>query len=173
MKFQLCHNYLSRRARAVLSAMQCCLHPCFFGVALGTLLWGGWAQAVNLPKYDPESELMTVRELMRLDTQLALSVSRSSLDKAATTSGAAMSMAAVNSGQMKLLAIYGVGTKLMAEVLIDNQPYVYMRGRSLPVNSKKNVASYKLGGISGSCIHLERKGDEHTLCLQPTLKAAR
>lgn len=166
-------NYLPCNVNAAAGFMRRWLQPCFFGVALVTLLWGGCTHATNVPMQDAESELMAVRELMRIETQQALVASRSRLDKAVTASGMLASMAAVSSGQMKLLAIYGVGAKLMAEVLIDNQPYVYMRGRSLPVNSKNNATSYKLAGISGSCIHLERTGDEHTLCLQPTLRAAK
>ncbi len=116
---------------------------------------------------------MAVRELMRLDTELALSASRSRLADAGKRSESALALSDQPSGQLKLVAIYGVGKRLLAEVLVGSQPYVYLRGQPLPIGAKPDSRVYKLGGISGSCVQLERQHEAHTLCLHPSLKASR
>lgn len=123
---------------------------------------------------DLAAEQMSVRELMRLDTERALKTAKHSLRNeggahADVESGARYAA----SGALKLIAIYGVGKKLLAEVTVGMQPYVYMRGQSLPVGVKASPSAYMLRGISGSCIQLERKDEAHTLCLYPSLGAAK
>ncbi|NYT66518.1 hypothetical protein H0A58_11145 [Alcaligenaceae bacterium] len=116
---------------------------------------------------------MAVRELMRLDTELALNATRSRLKEADKRSETALALSDQPGGQLKLVAIYGVGKRLLAEVLVGNQPYVYLRGQPLPIGAKPGSRVYKLGGISGSCVQLERQDEAHTLCLHPSLKASR
>ena len=79
----------------------------------------------------------------------------------------------MHSGSLNLVAIYGVGKKLLAEVTVGTQQYVYMRGQALPVGVKANSSAYLLRGISGSCVQLERKDEAHTLCLHPSLWTAK
>ncbi|MBP6020187.1 MAG: hypothetical protein KA735_11905 [Burkholderiaceae bacterium] len=116
---------------------------------------------------------MAVRELMRLDTELALSASRGRLTGVDKRSETALALSDQPGGQLRLVAIYGVGKRLLAEVLVGSQPYVYMRGHPLPIGAKAGSHVYKLGGISGSCVQLERQDEAHTLCLHPSLKASR
>lgn len=116
----------------------------------------------------PAADQMSVRELMRIETDLALGRARKSLrnlDK--KSQGAEEESPVSRSGSLKLVGIYGVGKKLLAEVEIGAQAYVYMRGHALPVGMKASASSYKLRGISGSCVQLERKEEAHTLCLSP------
>src|SRR5690606_33351740 len=70
---------------------------------------------------------------------------------------------------LKLVAIYGVGKKLLAEVMVGGQAHVYMRGQALAVGAKASPSAYLLRGISGSCVQLERQDTSHTLCLHPGL----
>ncbi|GAB2910562.1 hypothetical protein LSG25_04280 [Paralcaligenes sp. KSB-10] len=120
------------------------------------------------------SEQMSVRELMRLDTELALSQAKGRLRGQGKPMSASESSAALaHGGGLKLVAIYGVGKKLLAEVLVGSQPHIYMRGQALPVGVKAGTAAFMLRGITGSCVQLERQEESHTLCLHPSLWAGR
>ena len=120
---------------------------------------------------DLATEQMQVRELMRLDTARALDEARSGQRKDNNLAPSAdQANRYTQSGSLKLVAIYGVGTKLLAEVLVGQQPHMYVRGRALPIGLKGgDTSAYMLRGISGSCVHLERKSESHILCLQPAL----
>lgn len=116
---------------------------------------------------------MSVRELMRLDTALALEHARNRLRQQRVKPDQLEAGAMPGRhGNLKLVALYGVGKKLLAEVAIGGQAHVYMRGQPLPVGAKAGPSTYLLRGMSGSCVHLERGGEEHTLCLNPALGAA-
>lgn len=121
---------------------------------------------------DLAAEQMSVRELMRLDTELALSHAKNTLRKDGGA-GADSRGQYARSGALKLVAIYGVGKKLLAEVTDGTQSYIYMRGQALPVGGKAGASTYMLNGMSGSCVQLERKGEAHTLCLHPALWTAK
>jgi hypothetical protein len=151
---------LSRPEPAILAGLLW-LAPC---VALG-----------NAPDDNGGMSLqMSVRELMRLDADLALKHQRSRLRK--ENPGGEIAEAAAgqaNNGSLRLVAIYGVGRNLLAEVMIGVRPHVFLRGKALAVGAKAGPSEYLLRGISGSCVHLERQQESHTLCLQPGLWAAR
>jgi hypothetical protein len=126
------------------------------------------------PGDDPALDQMSVRELMRLDTALALQQSREKLRKVDGAAQAAHRRGGIaHSGALELVAIYGVGKKLLAEVVIGTQPHVYLRGQALPVGARASDSVYLLRGISGSCVHLERGNEAHTLCLPVSVGAAR
>lgn len=114
---------------------------------------------------------MSVRELMRLDTALALSQSKSKLQGLGKPSAQDRHSSLAAKGGLKLVAVYGVGKKLLAEVAVGPHPYVYMNGRALPVGVKTSATAYRLRSITGSCVHLERNDESHTLCLNPSLSA--
>lgn len=132
----------------------------------------GMAQAAVPPADDLAAEQMSVRELMRLDTELALNHAKRSLRKGEGVDSDGSGQYA-RSGVLKLIAIYGVGKKLLAEVTVGTQPYVYMHGQALPVGVKADSSAYMLRGISGSCVQLERNDEAHTLCLYPSSWTAR
>lgn len=123
---------------------------------------------------DSASLEMSVRELMRLDADLALKQLKSRMGRessgAETARGGAES---ASGGTLRLVAIYGVGRKLLAEVMIGSRPHIYLHGRALAVGAKAGPAEYLLRGISGSCVHLERRQEAYTLCLHPGLWTAR
>lgn len=120
---------------------------------------------------DLATEQVSVRELMRLDTARALEDARSAQRKDNSLAPSAdQANRYTRSGSLKLVAIYGVGTKLLAEVLVGQQPHMYVRGRALPIGFKGgDTSAYMLRGISGSCVQLERKLESHILCLQTAL----
>ncbi len=130
----------------------------------------GLAAAEN----DSASLQMSVRELMRLDAELALKHLKNRMRKEhpgteAIEAGAELA----NSAALRLVAIYGVGRNLLAEVMIGPRPHIYLRGKALAVGAKAGPSEYLLRGISGSCVHLERRQEAHTLCLHPGLWTAR
>jgi hypothetical protein len=140
------------------------------GCAAAILLCGPALGVAQTSLDDLAADQMSVRELMRLDTALALRQAKTALyarNKNGPDLDTHRSMA--QSGALKLLAIYGVGKKLLAEVTVGQQPYLYMRGRVLPVGIDSSDTAFRLRGISGSCVQLERKSESHTLCLHPSL----
>lgn len=128
---------------------------------------------------DLAAQQMSVRELMRLDTALALAQSKDRLRAKGPGEAGGLSGAPLGGGPMlegeglKLIAIYGVGKKLLAEVMIGPQAHVYVRGQALAVGAKAGPSAYLLRGISGSCVQLERQDKAQTLCLHPGLWTAK
>lgn len=114
------------------------------------------------------SQQMAVRELMQLDTRLALERTRDRLqDSDLSQAGAAAASALRHNGGPRLVAIYGVGKRLIAEVVIGAQTHVFVHGQATPVGMKAGASAYRLAGVSGTCVQLESKDDAHTLCLPP------
>ena len=117
-------------------------------------------------------EQMSVRELMRLDTALALSLAHSKLKaqppkRAQSYPDSRAVLPAATTPRLQ--AIYGVGKKLMAEVMIGSRPYVYMHGMPLPVGGRNEQSVYRSRGIDGRCIALERDEERLSLCLEPSV----
>lgn len=115
---------------------------------------------------NPEGDGMSVRELMRLETRLALRQARQRA-QAAEAHGAPTSATASSDLDLELQAIYGVGGKLLAQVRHNGRTLVYLRGSPLPVGVKDTVGNpvFRLVGLSGTCVELAREAVSHTLCL--------
>lgn len=113
------------------------------------------------------AEQMSVRELMHLETREALEQARGRARNHRYPDSAPAGVGPGREG-LKLVAIYGVGKKLLAEVRVGSRPHVYLRGQALPLGAKAGAQVYRLHGITGSCVHLERRGEAHTLCLHPS-----
>jgi hypothetical protein len=113
------------------------------------------------------AEQMSVRELMQLETREALELARGRARNHRYPDSAPAGAGPGREG-LKLVAIYGVGKKLLAEVRVGSRPQVYLRGQALPLGAKADAQVYRLHGITGSCVHLERRGEAHTLCLHPS-----
>lgn len=69
----------------------------------------------------------------------------------------------------KLVALYGVGNALMAEVQVGNQAYLYIRGQAYPAGHLGDKRVYQLKGMNGACVQLEKGQDKHSLCLRMLL----
>lgn len=144
---------------------------CLLKLALGCGLLMVSAVAHGGKTDDLAAEQMSVRELMRLDTALALNQSREKLRTRYKSGTTVDDIGAVaQSGSVNLLAIYGVGKKLLAEVRVGAQSYVYMHGRLLPVGIKASSTALLLRGMTATCIQLERDEQSHTLCLHPSVR---
>lgn len=115
---------------------------------------------------DPETwELESVRELMRLDIERALDQRRQSSSRALVAESSAVWHVP------RLVAMYGVGRKLMAEVVVGSRPYLYVRGQAHPIGHARDPDVYQLRGMTGSCIQLQNVHASHSLCLHALLTA--
>lgn len=117
---------------------------------------------------DLESEQLSVRELMRLDAEHALSLARSRSSGAAALANVAVPSRTMRimSGEPRLTAIYGTGRQLMAEVRFDDQIYLYRSGHALPVGVEVGDDVYLLQRITASCVGLRKEDSKHHLCLR-------
>lgn len=128
----------------------------------------------------PEGD--TVRELLRADAQAARAASitpRQAADwlrqpapdarRAAAPSGAAASALSVPVDRIDLLAIYGVGAALQADVSINGVVSRYRAGRATPLaSSPGHGEAYVLQGIKVPCVSLQKAGQTHNACLIST-----
>lgn len=110
------------------------------------------------------SQLVSVRELLQLDTERALARARTG--RSGRDSGVPEVMPA-SSQQLELLAIYGVGTRLLAEVQVGHDRYVYLRGQALPVGGNRSLPehAHRLVAIEGACVRMAFQSTEKTACL--------
>lgn len=148
-------KWKTRRMR-VLDSLACSL--CLVGTAL--------AQTPDQrPTSDPEAwEVQSVRELMQWDIERSLDQARRRSDPpdvAMDTAGGRQAP--------RLVAMYGVGRTLMAEVLVGTRAYLYMRGQAHPVGYANDQTVYQLRGMNGSCIQLHKTQISHSLCLHAML----
>lgn len=138
--------------------------------ALGCAAWCLSGVAVSLASDQPTNadheawEVQSVRELMQLDIER-------SLEQARERNNASVGMVDTSGGRLvpRLVAMYGVGRNLMAEVLVGPQAYLYMRGQAYPIGYVNDQAVYQLRGMNGSCIQLQKAQSSHSLCLHAML----
>lgn len=100
-----------------------------------------------------------VEELLKLDTQAALISARQKVVGPLTLSGPVTTH---NTGNV-LLAIYGVGQSLTAEILLDSEPHVFKSRRQQPMSGRS--VQYILERIAPPCVHLKKLEDREILCL--------
>lgn len=100
-----------------------------------------------------------VEELLNLDTQAALISARQKVVGPLTLSGPVTTHSTGN----VLLAIYGVGQSLTAEILLDSEPHVFKSRRPQPISGRSD--QYILERIAPPCVHLKKLENRETLCL--------
>ncbi|HLR78700.1 MAG TPA: hypothetical protein VK062_06590 [Burkholderiaceae bacterium] len=113
-----------------------------------------------------EMDQLSVRELMRLDTEQALALARRSMPDS-RPAGAPQRAVRSMAGEPRLTAIYGTGRQLMAEVRVDQDIYLYRSGQALPVGVAPGADVLMLQKISASCVGLRNERTTHHLCLRP------
>lgn len=120
-----------------------------------------------LPQIDGlDLEQMSVRELMRLDAEQALRIARGRT-AGASHPGRPERIVRSMKAEPRLSAIYGVGQRLIAEVVVDDVTYLYRNGQALPVGVAPSEEVLLLQKISASCIDLKNAQSAHHLCLRP------
>ena len=147
-------------------------------LVLGSGLLPVWAQAVpdggqpsgpadmRSPAESAEArwETQSVRDLMQQDLRTAL---QAAPDGAVGPAGAGTRVQPLLAP--RLVALYGVGRALMAEVQVGHQAYLYVRGQAWPAGHVGDRGVYQLRGMNGACVQLERGEDRHSLCLRMLL----
>jgi hypothetical protein len=113
-------------------------------------------------------ETVSVRELMQQDLRDALheAAQRAKATHAAVAEGGGLARPLL---APRLVALYGVGKALMAEVQVGRQAYLYVRGQAWPAGHAGDHGVYQLRGMNGACVQLERGEDRHSLCLRMLL----
>ena len=119
----------------------------------GILVFSGLVGVVNA------EAPAVVEELLKLDTQAALISARQKVVGPLTQSGPVTTHSTGN----VLLAIYGVGQSLTAEILLDSEPHVFKSRRQQPISGRS--VQYILERITPPCVHLKKLEDRETLCL--------
>ncbi|MFA5662466.1 hypothetical protein [Castellaniella sp.] len=109
-------------------------------------------------------EMQSVHELMQDDLREAMDRPRPGSGVAAA-SGA--SPGAID--EPRLVALYGVGSALLAEVHVDRRAYLYVRGQAWPAGHFGDSGVFRLRDMNGACVQLERGTDRHSLCLRMLL----
>lgn len=109
---------------------------------------------------------LSVRELMRLDAEQALQ----RLRKGGASPSPVLSPSQLPDSQRhsrlppRLVAIYGVGNRLLAEITWKGQSYVYLKGQPSPVG-RNSHASLRLQTLSSRCATLRDDEQRFELCL--------
>ena len=119
---------------------------------------------------DFEWQVQSVRELLRRDLQEAL---RPAPARGGVPASRAGRPADALAGQPRLVAMYGVGSRLMAEVQVGGRAFLYVRGQALPVGHGGDSPVYRLREMNGACVRLERGALQYALCLRAMLGEAR
>ncbi len=120
------------------------------------------AQVLNpMPAHSQEPSV--VEELLQLDTQAALLAARKKIVGPLIMPGPVVTHSTDN----VLLAIYGVGHSLSAEVLIDAEPHIFKNKHPQAISGRS--VSYTLERIAPPCVHLKRHEHPETLCLGQSL----
>ena len=110
---------------------------------------------------------ITVRELMRLENQQALEdqrarrTARGRVGVPSITDGTARPA----SDSLQLVGIYGVGSRLYAEVRIGEQVLRFRKGQAHPMGRPDVVDAPQLQKVKGSCARMKHRGREALLCL--------
>lgn len=139
----------------------------------GCLLWlAAWPLQVfaSAPGEQDLWETQSVRDLMQQDlrdAQEAPSARPGRADRRPSDLPAKPVLAP------RLVALYGVGQTLMAEVQVGSRAYLYVRGQAYPAGHTGDPGVYQLRGMNGACIQLERGEDRHSLCLRMLLGEVR
>jgi hypothetical protein len=106
----------------------------------------------------------TIDELLRLDSQAALLAARKNIFGLTQHTQASTGTDAHPPESNQVLAIYGIGKILTAEVLLDSEPHVFKNSRARPVWGPSLL--YRLERIVPPCVYFKKSGQSHVVCLR-------
>ncbi len=132
----------------------------FLGVAATALLFHGAAALAR----EHTTQQSTIDELLRLDSQAALLAARKNIFGMTQHPQAGSGTDAVRPDSNQVLAIYGIGKLLTAEVLLDSEPHVFRHSRARPVWGSS--LQYRLERILPPCVYLKKSGQTQVICLR-------
>ena len=131
----------------------------FLCVAGITLSFNGAAVLAR----EQTAQQSTIDELLRLDSQAALLAARKNIFGMTQHPQAGSGIDAARPDRNQVLAIYGVGKLLTAEVLLDSEPHVFKHSRARPVWGPS--LQYRLERILPPCVYLKKSGQAQVICL--------
>jgi hypothetical protein len=114
-------------------------------------------------------ELMSVRALMRMEMALALARTRQQSahsNKNTEPHRDVASRLELPVSELRLTAIYGTGSKLVAEVQAGTRTLTYINGKSWPVGVTSGKTAYRLISMKGRCLTLARKEQSERVCME-------
>ena len=106
----------------------------------------------------------TIDELLQLDSQAALLAARKNIFGVTHQPQAGSGTDAGRPDGNQVLAIYGIGKILTAEVLLDSEPHVFKQSRARPIWGPS--LQYRLERILPPCVYLKKAGQAHLICLR-------
>lgn len=106
----------------------------------------------------------TIDELLRLDSQAALLAARKNIFGLTQHAQASAGTGAHPPESNQVLAIYGIGKILTAEVLLDSEPHVFKNSRARPIWGPSLL--YRLERIVPPCVYFKKSGKAHVVCLR-------
>ena len=112
------------------------------------------------------SHQSTVDELLQLDSQAALLTAKKNIFGVTQQLHVGSDADVGRADGNQVLAIYGVGKMLTAEVLLESEPYVFKRSHARPLWGSS--LQYRLERISPPCVHLKKAGQAQVICLRKT-----
>lgn len=116
--------------------------------------------ATSLPK--AESVLMQgVYDLLHWDMEQAMRAAQ------APVHGAGSAALTGQHDMPRLLAIYGRGQKLWAEVSLGSQRMVFQRGHEYPLGRERMKDGLRLGSLDSQCVVLLHEQHDIRLCMEP------
>jgi hypothetical protein len=144
------------------------LNHVYINRPLYKLLWlcfAGAAPAFAMAALEQKNEipvtaLTTVEELLQLESRAALDTARRQVFGISPGSISAASP----SDRPVLVAIYGMGRNLSAEVLIDGRLVIFYGASKKPVSGIAN--GYGLERIAPPCIYLTKDQSQEITCLE-------
>ncbi|RII81970.1 hypothetical protein [Neopusillimonas maritima] len=113
-------------------------------------------------------ELVSVRALMRMEMAMVLAHARQQsarLEQTKKASGGMASRLELPLSKVRLTALYGTGSKLVAEVQAGTRTLTYINGKALPVGVTSGETVYRLVGMKGRCLTLVRQGKSQHVCM--------
>lgn len=114
-----------------------------------------------------DAQAMQVRELLLLEQQqLRREISPTLNADELPIRGEAMGNV---EEEPQLIAIYGVGKRLMAEFRRNGLTTVYLHGKEFPIGHVGRADMYRLTGINEQCVSLKKHQYEVTQCLHSAL----
>lgn len=140
-----------------------------WAASLSVPVTGTYHATKNASAFDPleadelAADQLSVRELMRWETSQALKRLRADREALSVRSQLRASSATPDLSTASLVAIYGVGRKLMAEIRIDGASLLFMRGRSNAVGPGKSHQT-RLLRLTERCAEIAVGERQRVLC---------
>ena len=106
----------------------------------------------------------TIDELLQLDSQAALLAARKNIFGVTQQPQAGSGTDVGRPDGNQVLAIYGIGKILTAEVLLESEPHVFKHSRARPILGPS--LQYRLERILPPCVYLKKAGQAHVICLR-------